>query len=84
MGDGTVGARQAAAPAQVVVGGIGAAQGDGADRVGQAGAHVFLCKRAIAAHGDHVIGLQPGQAQRHAVHAGVAVIGFADPCGGGG
>ena len=82
--DGCVGARQRAAPSEVVVGRVRATQGDRAHRIGQVGADVLLCKRAVATDGDDVVGLQTRQAQRHAVHAGVAVVGLAHIGGGGG
>ena len=79
--DGSIGTRKRTATAQVVIARIGAAQGNGADRVIQVGADVLLFKCTIAAHGDHIAALQPGQTQGHAVHAGVAVIGLGDTGG---
>ena len=55
--DRTIGARQGAAPAQVVVGGVGATQRDRTHGVGQIGAYIFLCKRTVATDCDHIIGL---------------------------
>ena len=84
-GDGAGAAGERAAAAQVVVGCIGAAQGEGVDGEALvAAAHALGGKVAIARDADHIVGFQAGQAQRDVVHGGGAVVDLGQARGGGG
>ena len=83
-GDSAVGTAERATSRQVVVGCIGAAQGERVDSEALvAAAHALGAEVAIARDADHVVGFQPGQAQADVVHGGGAVIDFCEARGGG-